>query len=219
MKLPDIEIVSAKVHEAWMDSKRAKGVTSRKWGNRRGIEELMVPYANLSEAAKDLDRVSVVTVYNAINDLTTKGESRLMDATQLSQDLATAVEEQFGDNLPAEAFPSRYFNYDVRVIAPDGSQQQRNPRYCATAFGASQLAQVLKPFSIVMGNAVNFPGLLDSWSDTELVPYFVFTNANNATSKPVNAGLLMDYFNHGASPGQVASAMANVQYEIQQAFG
>ena len=30
MKLPDIEVVSAKVHEAWMAAKRAAGVTSRK---------------------------------------------------------------------------------------------------------------------------------------------------------------------------------------------
>ncbi len=64
MNLPDIEIVAAKVHEAWMDSKKAQGVTSRK--SETG-EELMVPYEQLSEQAKDLDRSSVRAVYDAIN--------------------------------------------------------------------------------------------------------------------------------------------------------
>ena len=61
--LPDIELVSAKVHEAWMESKRAQGVTSRQ--SETG-EELMVPYDQLSDAAKELDRGSVRAVYEAI---------------------------------------------------------------------------------------------------------------------------------------------------------
>ena len=62
-ELPDIEVVSAKVHEAWMESKRAQGVTSRK--SETG-EELMVPYEQLSEPAKNLDRGTVRAVYEAI---------------------------------------------------------------------------------------------------------------------------------------------------------
>lgn len=63
MILPNIEFVSAKVHEAWMDSKRAAGVTTRKLETG---EELMVPYDRLSEAAKELDRGTVRAVYAAI---------------------------------------------------------------------------------------------------------------------------------------------------------
>jgi hypothetical protein len=66
-ELPDIEVVSAKVHEAWMESKRAQGVTSRQ--SETG-EELMVPYEQLSEAAKELDRGSVRAVYEAIREAT-----------------------------------------------------------------------------------------------------------------------------------------------------
>ena len=62
-QLPDIEVVSAKVHEAWMDSKRQAGVTSRK---SESGEELMVPYEQLSEPAKELDRATVRAVYEAI---------------------------------------------------------------------------------------------------------------------------------------------------------
>ena len=62
--LPDIELVSAKVHEAWMESKRAQGVTSRK--SETG-EELMVPYEQLSDSAKELDRATVRAVYAAIS--------------------------------------------------------------------------------------------------------------------------------------------------------
>ncbi|MDT7688987.1 MAG: RyR domain [Acidobacteriota bacterium] len=63
MNLPDVEVVADKVHEAWMESKRAQGITSRK---SEAGEELMVPYDKLSEAAKNLDRASVRAVYTAI---------------------------------------------------------------------------------------------------------------------------------------------------------
>lgn len=61
--LPPIEDVADKVHEAWMASKRAQGVTTRL---SEGGEELMVPYSQLSEAAKELDRGTVRAVYAAI---------------------------------------------------------------------------------------------------------------------------------------------------------
>jgi hypothetical protein len=63
IELPDIELVSAKVHEAWIESKRDQRVLSRK--SETG-EELMVPFDHLSERAKDLDRQTVRTVYAAI---------------------------------------------------------------------------------------------------------------------------------------------------------
>jgi hypothetical protein len=46
-----------------MEGKRAQGIETRKseWG-----EELMVPYDDLSEKAKDLDRAGVRAVYAAI---------------------------------------------------------------------------------------------------------------------------------------------------------
>jgi hypothetical protein len=72
MELPDIELVAAKVHEAWMETKRTHGVTSRK--SETG-EELMVPYEQLSETAKDLDRSSVRAVYAAIESLESGGAS------------------------------------------------------------------------------------------------------------------------------------------------
>ena len=52
MNLPDIEVVSAEVHAAWIESKRRQGVTSRQGEDG---EELMVAYALLSEKAKELD--------------------------------------------------------------------------------------------------------------------------------------------------------------------
>jgi len=63
LRLPSVDEVSARVHEAWMESKRRAGVTSRKL---EGGEELMVPYADLSEQAKELDRATVRAVYAAI---------------------------------------------------------------------------------------------------------------------------------------------------------
>jgi len=51
--IANIEQVAAKVHEAWIESKRFKGVTSRL--SETG-EEIDGPYDQLSESAKDLDR-------------------------------------------------------------------------------------------------------------------------------------------------------------------
>jgi hypothetical protein len=67
MNLPDIEIVAAQVHSAWIESKLAQGVSSRK---AEDGEELMVPYAQLSEKAKNLDRATVRAVYAAIESIT-----------------------------------------------------------------------------------------------------------------------------------------------------
>lgn len=61
--LPDIELVSDQVHRAWIESKLKQGVTSRK---AEDGEELIVPYADLSEKAKELDRATVRAVYAAI---------------------------------------------------------------------------------------------------------------------------------------------------------
>jgi hypothetical protein len=71
MKLPDIEAVSAAVHDSWMDGKRKTGIKSRKAENG---EELMVPYAKLSDPQKEQDRATVRTVYEAINRLS-EGDS------------------------------------------------------------------------------------------------------------------------------------------------
>lgn len=63
LQLPDLEMVSEKVHEAWLEGKQAQGLTSRV--SETG-EELMVPYQQLTDAAKELDRITVRTVYAAI---------------------------------------------------------------------------------------------------------------------------------------------------------
>jgi hypothetical protein len=70
MDLPDVEEVSAKVHEAWMDAKRARGVTTRK---SESGDERMGPYEQLSEEAKELDRSSVRAVYDAIRSIKEEG--------------------------------------------------------------------------------------------------------------------------------------------------
>jgi hypothetical protein len=72
MNLPDIETVSASVHDAWVQTKRAQGITTRK--SETG-EELMVEYHELSEEAKELDRNSVRAVYAAIESLTKEKRS------------------------------------------------------------------------------------------------------------------------------------------------
>lgn len=49
----DIEEAAAKSHESYVEQKRKQGITSRK---SEDGEELMVPYADLSEKQKEMDR-------------------------------------------------------------------------------------------------------------------------------------------------------------------
>ena len=63
IELPDIELVAAAVHAAWMDSKIRQCITSR---TAEDGEELMVEYQELSEKQKEVDRAIVRTVYDAI---------------------------------------------------------------------------------------------------------------------------------------------------------
>lgn len=65
MELPAIDEVAALVHDEWIAHKLTNGITSRLAAEDG--EELMVPFAQLSEQAKNLDRMLVQSVYNAIN--------------------------------------------------------------------------------------------------------------------------------------------------------
>ena len=73
--LPDVEKVAAAAHEGWMRAKLALGVKSRV--SETG-EELMVPYSDLSEAAKDLDRGAVKAVYAAIEEAQKEEEGKAL---------------------------------------------------------------------------------------------------------------------------------------------
>lgn len=59
-----IEAVAAQVHEDWMTAKRAAGTTSRKLDTTG--EELLVPYDQLTEVAKELDRGTVRSVLSTL---------------------------------------------------------------------------------------------------------------------------------------------------------
>jgi len=56
------DAVAAVMHARWVNGKKAKGITSRKSEPSEHFpdgEEYMVPFHELSEPAKDLDRQSV----------------------------------------------------------------------------------------------------------------------------------------------------------------
>lgn len=66
LNLLDIEVVSAKLHEAWIKTKLDQGITSRPAASG---EEQMVPYDQLSEPLKELDRSTVRAVCKALEEL------------------------------------------------------------------------------------------------------------------------------------------------------
>lgn len=61
-----VEQVAEKVHEAWLQTKLDQGVTSRPSSD--GIEQ-MVPYDQLPDHLKELDRATVRAVFKAIDEL------------------------------------------------------------------------------------------------------------------------------------------------------
>lgn len=61
-----IEIGAATVHQRWVEHQRSLGYTSRL--SPTG-EELMASYEELSEAARELDRVTVRAVLAALGDI------------------------------------------------------------------------------------------------------------------------------------------------------
>lgn len=103
---PNVEEISSKVHKQWMESKRAQGVESRK---SESGEELMVPYEQLSEAAKDLDRGSVRAVLSAIAAMT----DRVVPPTKPEpQNCPTCGSDKLEERLPVNY--DSIFDYDCR---------------------------------------------------------------------------------------------------------
>ena len=141
-----------------------------------------------------------------------------MTPQELSDAINAATVAEFGPGpWDSEKFPQAYFNYSVFAVAPNGAQTQRAPKYCATMLGASQLASLfigqsnpIKFSDIVLAEAMVFTGLLSGWSDTQLVPWLEFEDAAGQLAH-VNAGILLDYFNHGIPAG---IAMRNAVSEI-----
>jgi hypothetical protein len=121
--LPDIEVVSAAVHAAWMDSKRAQGVTTRK---AEDGEELMAPYEQLSEKAKQLDRGTVQAVYAAINASASETQTSVPADTA-----AKMVEKEYARGLE-DAAQLCEGKLGVWPIDQDGSRDSEwGPRYAS----------------------------------------------------------------------------------------
>jgi hypothetical protein len=145
-----------------------------------------------------------------------------MTPQELSDAINAATTEEFGPGpWDTEKFPMAYFNYGVFTIAPNGQTTQRAPKYCATALGASQIASLfvgqpgpIQFNGIVLAEAMVFTGLVAGWSDNQLVPWleFVQGTGKKMTTGHVNAGVLLDYFNHGLP---AATAMNNVVAEVK----
>ncbi len=60
-----IDRVAAKVHDSWVKVQYSRGVRSRK---TESGDEQMVPWEELSESAKDLDRAGVIAMIEAIHE-------------------------------------------------------------------------------------------------------------------------------------------------------
>lgn len=65
LALPDIEKVCSKVHDNWIDNKKAQGTHTKLTPEGK---ELMVPYDQLDEDGKNIVRERVNAVYKAIEE-------------------------------------------------------------------------------------------------------------------------------------------------------
>ena len=157
-----------------------------------------------------------------------------MKADQLAQEIQEARIEEFGEDQGTERFPAKYFNSGVYVTAPDGRTTPRNPRYCATDFGAAEIANVLSASGrahLMCSSGEKRPAMpgwsetnTGAWKDSETVPYLRFRVDVGKTQDPesgpytgplVNAALLLDYFNHGYPASR---ALNSCQLEVWDQF-
>lgn len=137
-------------------------------------------------------------------------------AQKLTDDLTQSRNDQFGEGT--YGCPNKFFNPNVFVIAPDGRPTQRNPKYCATNLGATALVKVFAEafgaLNLVMGltlkAAMAFSGwgegednplVAHNWTESEAVPFIAFysiaPDGTKAVVGSLNAGLMLDLFNHG----------------------
>ena len=134
----------------------------------------------------------------------------MITAQELTDALTTARNAEYGNGV--YGFPSQFFNLNVWVTQPGGTTVQRSPRYCATQYGAEQVAEVLSGRGLV-AKLVQAPAMgyeaKGGFSDSEQVPYLVF--AGDYEGAKVNAAILLDCFNHGI-PG--VKGLNNAQLEV-----
>jgi len=146
-----------------------------------------------------------------------------MNADELSQLVQDARIAQFGPDDGTERFPDSLFNSGVVVVAPNGQKSWRSPRDCATNYGAARISDVL-----TSDNMMAFPcTLILDWvlqqsggfHDSEPVPYCIFSKdrlPDGPFDGPrINAGILLDYFNHGIPSNK---ARNGCQLEVMDAF-
>lgn len=84
-----LEAVSELVHDNWVSAKRLAGVTSRTLDSTG--EELMVPYAELSEEAKELDRGTVRVVLKACREQSERGAAGLRATAKQEAEIAEGL--------------------------------------------------------------------------------------------------------------------------------
>lgn len=153
-----------------------------------------------------------------------------MDALELCQLVTSARETQFGTDITTEQWPAEFFRYDVVTTAPNGQTTPRAPKYCATNEGGAYINNTLNasgrvPLStVILAPAIALAG---GFSDSDNVPWLQFQtpieNGTTSFSGPtINAGLLLDYFNHANSPvsdSLAARALNSCQLEYSDAAG
>lgn len=138
-----------------------------------------------------------------------------MFASELADEIRSAREAEF-PGVTEQRFPSKFFNPNIFVKQPGGfAPTPRNPRYCATNYGAACLASVLYSQRgleclVSLAPAMGWTELKSGpFEDSEPVPYltfrpyFEFTSGLEFTVR-INAGSLLDFFNHNYPAIQVA---------------
>src|SRR5215813_3989458 len=127
-----------------------------------------------------------------------------MTSEVLAKKVNAARVAEFGDDSSQTQWPSAYFRYDIYTIAPNGAQTPRAPKYCATEDGGGEICDVitgeLKPCKITKAPAM---GLGAGWQDSDTVPWCEFEKSPKVS---VNAGLLLDYYNHGYPPNRARNS-------------
>ena len=151
-----------------------------------------------------------------------------MTSKELTDKINAARLAEFGPDITSERFPAAYFRSDVVTYAPDGTPTPRAPRYCATYSGAGELQSVVRDDLGIFVAMTELPAmeLLGGWSDSENVPWLIFEYVDDPANPgqkmigvKVNAGNLLDYYNHGYPPNRARNSCELEIYDAYVAAG
>lgn len=197
----DIEALAANVHDQWMATKRTSGITTRR---SESGEELMVPYADLSEPQKEMDRVLVRTVLSALASVEA-GPSRGASAPLAPEGFLRKLHQIVSC---AEVLASM-----LKPAGHDGDDEEGCERDCRLCTHEQLMGAIEAVVANIDDEARHLSPQADAKANLARASHSLAPEGNNATSdgdREAVLGAMYDHLEDTAGAGPAADAVLSV---------